>query len=236
MRKIFLIELFSGTGSVGAALESCYGHSYNIHGHSVDIHPKYNPSTMVDITKWDYAKTLRSFLSGRSKDDIVLLHASPPCTEYSRAMTTRPRNLPLADSLVRRTLKIIRDVKPNYWTLENPLGLLRTRPFMQKLRRFRHTCSYCRYGTPYRKNTDIWTNIPCDLRVCNRRSPCPSKEMFDKHLVTAQSGGGRSGIQGRKGEQVYMIPKQLITYIYGNILGPGCEGRPRPRAGTSRPN
>ena len=44
------------------------------------------------------------------------------------------------------------------WVIENPAtGLLKTRPFMERLPWVDVT--YCKYGTPYRKQTRLWTNM-----------------------------------------------------------------------------
>ena len=48
------------------------------------------------------------------------IHASPPCVEYSVAKTTAPRNLELADTIVKKTLEIINYLQPKNFTLENP--------------------------------------------------------------------------------------------------------------------
>ena len=59
---------------------------------------------------------------------------SPVCTEYSRALTTRPRRLLEGDALVLSALEIIAHFDPLMWVIENPAtGLLKTRPFMERL-------------------------------------------------------------------------------------------------------
>ena len=53
--------------------------------------------------------------------------ASPVCTEYSRALTTRPRRLLDGDALVLSALEIILHFDPLMWIVENPAtGLLKT--------------------------------------------------------------------------------------------------------------
>ena len=143
MRRLYILDLFSGTGSVSEALKRKFGSQFKVLVHSVDIHPKYNPTTQVDILRWNYKRALRDFLRSRKPRDVFIAHASPPCTEYSRAKTTAPRNLRVADAIAKRTLRIVRYAKPDFWTLENPTGLLRSRVFMQPLRKYRKTCSYC---------------------------------------------------------------------------------------------
>ena len=46
---------------------------------------------------WDYAKAY-------DPGTFEIIVAAPPCTEFSRALTTRPRNLNQALALVRKTL------------------------------------------------------------------------------------------------------------------------------------
>ena len=69
-----------------------------------------------------------------------VIWASCPCTEFSRALTTRKRNISAANQIVLRTLEIIEYLNPDYYIIENPqTGLLKEQPFM--------------YGIPY-KDTD----------------------------------------------------------------------------------
>ena len=191
-----------------------YGKDFDVELLSVDIHPKYKPTECTDILKWSYKKRIDDFLKKRRARDIVIAHASPPCTEYSRAKTTGVRDLNTADSLAKRSLRIMKYAKPTAWSFENPVGLLRERPFMQRLLKFRKTCSYCKYGKKYRKNTDIWTNLNVDLDRCTAETPCIQKAKTGVHPVTAQLGP--SGSQPGSGvpENVYGLPSRLISHIY----------------------
>eukprot|EP00959_Pyramimonas_sp_CCMP1952_P127543 2667739-Pyramimonas_sp.AAC.1 len=122
---------------------------------------------------------------------FTFIWASPPCTEYSRATTgPRSRDLEGADELVSSALACIHYLKPRYWCIENPDGLLRTRPLMRPYRPYMLAASYCRYGSPVRKNTCLWTNLPLpeDLHKCCKDTPCRTKRMHGKHLQTAQAG------------------------------------------------
>ena len=60
--------------------------------------------------------------------------------------------------------------------LETATGLLKTRPFMERLPWVDVT--YCKYGTPYRKQTRLWTNMRWrpSRGLCRRGSRCDEKE------------------------------------------------------------
>ena len=187
----------------------------------MDVLAKYRATVTVDLLQWEYQSALLSFLEGRGSRDLVVFHASPPCTEYSRAKTKGVRDLKKADLLVKRVLEILSFVNPDYWTLENPVGLLRTRSFMKSWSGCMHTCSYCKYGTSYRKNTNIWTNATCSLRKCCKASPC----RFLKngvHIRTAQCGTGKRTFCKARGcssrEKLYALPYKLVKAIYAGVL------------------
>ena len=72
----------------------------------------------------------------------------------------RPRQLEEGDALVLRALEIMAHFDPLMWVIENPAtGLLKT-------------CVLRKYGTPYRKQTRLWTN----MRWRPSRGLCRSSE------------------------------------------------------------
>ena len=88
---------------------------------------------VADINRWNYTEAIDRFLRGRRRADIVVVHASPPCTEFSRALTTRQRDLRAGSRNAKSALRIIDYVDPTFWILENPAtGLLKDMPFMRK--------------------------------------------------------------------------------------------------------
>ncbi len=88
-------DLFSGLGSATRLLKQ---HGYEVV--TLDSDPKYDADICVDILDWDPTV----FQPGHF--DVVM--ASPPCTEYSLAMTKRPRGLEIAEKIVKKTLVVIR--------------------------------------------------------------------------------------------------------------------------------
>ena len=218
MTKLFLVELFSGTGSVGHAVQERYGDDFEIRRHSVDVHPGYNPTTAVDLLTWDYKPALQGFLGGRSAHDLVVVWMSPPCTHYSVARTKAkiPRQLDWSDGLVLKALEIMRWVNPTFWFMENPVGMLMHRPIMAHLEPYLHICSYCRYGKPFRKNTCIWHNVnDIVLHRCCKATPCDYFREHRRHAVSAQSGPGRNKTPGTStAEAVYPIPAPLVHQLF----------------------
>lgn len=115
-----LLDLFSGTGSVGRVFAA---HGYEVV--SLDCEVTFAPTICVDILEWDYQS---AFPPGYF--DVIA--CGVPCTEFSRALTTRPRNLELANRIVQHTLKIVEYFRPRRWFLENPRsGLLKVQDYMQ---------------------------------------------------------------------------------------------------------
>ena len=74
---------------------------------SLDIVSKFEPTILCDIRSWDYT------------GHFDMVWASPVCTEYSRALTTRPRRLLEGDALVLSALEIIAHFDPLMWVIEN---------------------------------------------------------------------------------------------------------------------
>lgn len=191
-----LLELFSGTKSVSKAIGSLFNEIV-----SVDILKKFNPTFTTDILTWDYKQYPVGYFD--------TIWASPPCTEYSIVLNShpqRPRNLDLADTIVKRTLEIINYFQPNYWYIENPqTGLLKDRDFMLSIPY--HDVDYCMYSNfGYRKRTRIWTNIKFTGKLCNKN--CGNMD-GKKHRKSCGNGNYNSVSQNQK----YAIPEQLIKEL-----------------------
>ena len=88
-----LLELFSGTGSVGQAFEAL---GWDVI--SLDIDPKANATYTCDILDFDWQA-----IDG----PVDVIWSSPSCTKYSVARTKGPEDdLQSSDALVRKTLEI----------------------------------------------------------------------------------------------------------------------------------
>lgn len=199
-RPLRALELCCGSKSFTRQLRRMFPNAEII---TLDITNYYKPDIQADISTWNY---LDAYPIGYF--DIIWV--SPPCTEYSPAKSGHPRDLLLADRIARAALDIIRVARPRVWFLENPHTMLYKRGFMLSLNNMRHRCTYCKYGFRYKKDTDIWSNVPMQLLHCDD-SPCAARAADGIHQLTAQQG--LSGPHQTPG-----VPRQVANFIPPRLL------------------
>lgn len=143
-----VLELFAGTRSISKAFEKRGHETY-----SVEWNKDFENITLYeDINNLTTEKIIK--LCG-GKPDIIW--ASPDCTTYSVCAISKNRiknkktgNLEptseyakFCDNTNKHVLKLIEELNPKYWYIENPRGALRKMDFMQGLPRY--TITYCQY-------------------------------------------------------------------------------------------
>lgn len=165
-------------------------------GHEVitlDMEPAFGSDLQLDMREFvaDFDKHLHGW-----RPDVIL--ASPPCEAFSvmtigRNWTVehepKTEKAQLALELVGHTLYAIHWLQPKYWVMENPRAKLRKLGPVQGLDRV--TVTYCQYGEPFMKPTDLWGGFPPSWfprAMCRPRMSC--------HVSAAR--GSRTGIQGGK--------------------------------------
>ncbi len=198
------IELFAGTRSFSKVAQK-FGHET----FTTDYEEIDGQDLVADVRQvyWNDFPYL--------KPDI--LWASPPCEGFSVAVIGRNwthDHKPKTDSarlgveLVENTLRLIKELEPKWWFIENPRGKLRKLPMMQGF--IRHTITYCQYGDTRMKPTDIWTNAPWfkPRPMCKNGDTC--------HIAAPR--GSRTGTQGIKGyKDRSRIPEELFKDIFTQI-------------------
>ena len=205
-KKLKVLELFAGTRSIGRAFEAKGHEVYSIEWDKV--HP--NIDWYADISEITAEDILERF----GQPDVIW--ASPECTTYSIAAISHHRiktdddRLPksdkakFADKTNKNVLKLIADLNPKYYFIENPRGAMRKMSWIQDLPRY--TVTYCQYGDIRMKPTDLWTNHP-DPKfkpMCKNGDPCHQ----------AAPRGSKTGTQGIKCRiDRSRIPDELCEHI-----------------------
>tara|TARA_R100000900_G_C3343703_1_gene165648 strand:- start:1323 stop:2120 length:798 start_codon:yes stop_codon:yes gene_type:complete len=206
---IKVLELFSGTGSVG---KCCKKLDWDV----VSVDLLLPADHEVDILEFDYKQY--------PKNEFDIVWASPPCTYYSNlqncwlgrkkkdgivvtrdVLEQRRRE---SDKLIEKTLEIIDYFQPELWFMENPAtGCLRNRDVVKGLDFY--DVSYCMYSDwGYEKKTRIWTNKKdWDNLICDRSGKCGNM------IEIKTDGAVHSG---------YKTPiKSDTRKIHTNVIGDG---------------
>lgn len=208
MERLKILELFAATRSIGKVAIP-RGHEV----FSVEWDKRFdNISLYADIGQLTAQDILEKF----GRPDVIW--ASPDCTTFSIAAISHHRrknpetgNLDpvsdyakFCDQVDQNVLRLIEELQPALYFIENPRGGMRKMTWMQELPRY--TVTYCQYGDTRMKPTDIWTNHP-DPKfkpMCKNGDPCHERA----------PRGAKTGTQGLKGtKDRSVIPAALCEHI-----------------------
>ena len=218
-----VLELFSGTGSVGKV---CHQLGWDV----VSVDLELPATHECDIMDFDYKQY--------PKDYFSIVWGSPPCTDYStlqncwlgrekadgivytrEVMEDRMNH---ADKLVLKTFEIIEYFNPELWCVENPAtGKLKSREIMKDIPFY--DVSYCMYSDwGYEKKTRIWTNKKdWNNLLCDKSGACGN--MIDKKHklrvsdVHSENTGKDKSIDYGSGTNKldrYRVPEKLILSLF----------------------
>lgn len=200
---MYTLELFCGTKSFSKIAKKL-GHKTL----TLDNDIRFDPDIICSILDYNPKPIINK---------IDVLWASPPCQGFSVASIgsswcgnyhPKRHEVALGMAYVLKTLELIKKIKPKFWFIENPRGVLRKMAFMEGLHR--KTITYCQYGDNRMKPTDIWTNLM-------NWNPRPMCKNGDKCHVSAPRGS-KTGTQGLKGKiERSVIPPLLFKEIFGEI-------------------
>ena len=160
-----VIDLFSGLGG--------FSQAFLDRGHDVT---RYDNNERFEDVPNTIIRDVKTLLPGDLKNADIIL-ASPDCRCFSIAADHHhwPKGIPTEETrtqiyLVRFTVSLIEQARPRYWILENPSGRMR-----QVLGKPAKTTYWCAWGTPYKKPTDLWGNLPpIDWKMPFSWEPNPS--------------------------------------------------------------
>ena len=215
-----VLELFSGTGSVGKVCKE-------LGWETVSVDMILPADHKCDIMDFDYKQY--------PKDYFDIIWASPPCCSFSILQgswigrhkrvdgvlvlfTEEQRQLDMleGDQLVKRTLEIIDYFNPEIWFMENPQsGKLKDREIMKNIPFY--DVDYCKYSDwGYRKRTRIWTNKK-DFNNLMCKCDC-GYTVGKKHINNLgnanwkEDGKNKSKNYGQT--EKYRIPEDLIYSLF----------------------
>lgn len=190
-----LLDLFCGTKSISNVFKD---RGWEVK--TLDFEDKFSPDICSDILKVDITEFY----------DVVW--ASPPCTTFSVASIGRhwkhgkpSDEAVIGNKILGKTIELINIIRPTYFFIENPRGMMRTLPIMANLPK--RTVTYCQYGDKRMKPTDIWTNCHewKPKACCKNGDPCHE----------AAPRGARTGTQGLDGAmERSRIPQALVEEIF----------------------
>lgn len=204
------IELFAGTRSFSNVAEQL--------GHSTFT------TDYEEIDGQDLIADIRTLSPKDLPHKPDMLWASPPCEGFSVASIGKNWGggyqgyTPKSDSarrsidLVKNAVRIIDEVKPTWWFIENPRGILRKLDLIPG-NTIRHTVTYCQYGDMRMKPTDIWTNAYWwkPRQMCKNGDSC--------HVAAPR--GSKTGTQGiKKYKDRSRIPPELFIEIFSQYNDP----------------
>lgn len=195
-----VLDLFSGLGGFSQAFKD-RGHEI----FTVDIEERFNPNLCIDIMK------LESSIF-KIKPDIIL---ASPCQRFSVRTIGRywkgfmPKdNLVNHDiRLVLKTIDLIFELKPRFWVIENPMGMLRT-----IIGKPQYEISQCQYGREFRKPTDLWGRLPKSFKP----KKCIPK-ISNCHIKVKR--GGINGVDSLKTPE----ERAKIPYGLSLVICESCE-------------
>jgi len=182
---------------------------------TVDILEKFRPTIVADIMHLT-AKDFKQF----GRFDAIL--ASPPCNCFSVASVYRhwkdgkpkDEDTVKAIELVKHTLKLIEDLNPKWWILENPTGMLRKVIGLPA-----YQISQCQYGRSVMKPTDLWGRLPESFvpKKCKAGSPCHEKASRSAKTGVQGINNSFSNLGSRGKELRAKIPLGLSQAVYQAI-------------------
>lgn len=189
------LELFSWSCSFSKVRKINWDKIY-----TVDIEKKFKPDLVKDILKLEQEDLPKN---------IDILWLSPPCTTFSIAgywyhfKDWKPsKKFKIWLKILDKTIKLLSEIKPKYWYLENPRWLMRKyiEDIFNKywILRKRVTITYCQYWLDYMKPTDIWTNNDNwkARLMCKNWDKChvSAPRCSQKWLASVKAGINRSKI------------------------------------------
>lgn len=206
-----ILDLCGGTGS--------WSRYYREAGYKVYMItlPEY------DVTKAHLGATNIVFYGHDNAPDLIIptkkIHgilAAPPCTEFSRALSSRPRDLAKGMQTVEACMKIIWGVKSygnlKWWALENPMGKLR-----QFLGKPALSFEPWWYGSFHTKWTDLWGYFEEPRRIWKVKPifvPTTKHNKNQKHYASPKAPAEYRHLKLKRADIRAITPKEFALAFF----------------------
>lgn len=206
-----MLELFSGPDDEGM---SGYFRNLGWDVVTIDKEEKFYPTYVMDVH--DITNEFLDQLETDGKFDFVW--AGVDCSCFS-IMTvghywtedSEPNEKNYGEALRLKTVEIIEYLRPDYWVIENPRAMMRTRSFPKHWARY--TVSYCQYGAEWMKPTDLFGFLPSSWhpKMCHHPKTC--------HHEKSPRGSQNTGIQRMNLTAIERsaYPKDLVQDLYEHV-------------------
>jgi site-specific DNA-cytosine methylase len=225
-----LLELFSGTHSIGKVAHDEFGYDVvsvdMVEGDSSPFNNYKSPCHIQeDIMTWDYK------IYPPHTFDVIT--ASPVCLWWSHLRVSwvgrkSPKINPdgsvvthadlqrdidnFGKPMVDKVIEILEYFQPKYWWIENPASS-RMKDYISEAHTLYdkpHVLDYCAYGLELKKTTRIWTNIPFSPKRCIGEG-CKHMQMQD--LNASSSNNKKGTIKQLRYRVPYKLVRELLTNV-----------------------
>ena len=183
------IELYSGHGSMSASFEKQGAQIL-----SIDIRKRKGvcvPVLQKDILKLVPGELVSHLIENYDISSGIVFWAGVPCPAFSYAAGNkyfengklRPELSLKSTRHIKKVMRIIEEINPDLWFIENPRGQMRHCKFfvdwLVKQRAMTKELTYSSYGSSYPKPTNLFTNaltfLPRHLTPWGKGAKYPGK-------------------------------------------------------------
>jgi hypothetical protein len=206
MSDLVVLDLFAGLGGWSEPAREL-----GLDVVRVDLEERFDVELHADV----FELTVDDVLAATGGRRPFLVLASPPCEAFSVLTIGRNWNTDhtpktdrarIALELVAATRRLIEEVAPAFYVIENPTAKLRALQVLRDVER--RSVTYCRLGEPFKKPTDLWGTFPPSLELpamCDAHPRFGVVEVDGLPFVLDPHGrpchvsaprGSRTGIQG----------------------------------------
>lgn len=215
--KLVFVDLFKGTGSM-ARHAHIIGYFKKII--TLDVDESCEPDIVADIRNAsELEKTLSEY---QSKGYVIIMHASPPCQQFSRMNTIKSKK---GDTDVSESIELVKasiNIMSKYsdiWILENPAtGSLWETDYAKETFKYVHRFDYCAYGGIIQKPTAFAFSRE-DIYKAIQAKQCPGRSICDSCFRDPDSGYiGHVNWDNVKYNDRISIPPQLCIRLLTHLI------------------